>query len=155
LEEQIMRIVETPEALKDLVGQELGVSDWTEVTQARIDKFAEATGDFQWIHIDQAKAAAELPTGTTIAHGFLTLSLVAGLPVFEVAKMTNAINCGCNKVRFTNMVPAGSKVRLRQTLKSAEDVQNNGVRIIADSVIEIEGEDRPALVTESIVIYFG
>ncbi|MGZ0187265.1 MAG: MaoC family dehydratase [Alphaproteobacteria bacterium] len=150
-----MRIVETPEALKDLVGQELGVSDWTEVTQARIDKFAESTGDFQWIHIDQAKAAVELPTGTTIAHGFLTLSLVAGLPVFEVAKMTNAINYGCNKVRFTNMVPAGSNVRLRQTLKSAEDVQNNGVRIIAESVIEIEGADRPALVAESIVIYYG
>ena len=150
-----MRIVESPNALKDLVGEELGVSDWTEVSQARIDKFAEAAGDFQWIHIDSEKAAQELPTGKTIAHGFLTLSLVAGLPTFEVRNVKNAINYGCNKVRFTNMVPSGSKVRLRQTLKSVEDMPNAGVRAISESVVEIEGADRPAMVAETVVIYYG
>jgi acyl dehydratase len=150
-----MRIVESPAALKDLVGQELGVSDWVEVGQDRIDRFAEATGDYQWIHIDRARAAEALPTGTTIAHGFLTLSLIAGLPVFEVKNLKNAINYGANKVRFTNMVPSGSRVRLRQTLKSAEDMPGDGVRAIAESVIEIEGADRPALVAETIVIYYG
>ena len=150
-----MRTVANPEALKTLVGEELGVSDWALIDQARIDKFAEATGDFQWIHIDQARAAEALPTGTTIAHGFLTLSMVAGLPVFTVENFTNAINYGCNKVRFTNMVPAGSRVRLRQTLKSAEDVANNGVRCITESVMEIEGADRPAMVAETVVIYYA
>ena len=116
----------------------LGVSDWIEVSQERINTFAEATGDFQWIHVDTAKAAKELPTGATIAHGFLTLSLVAGLPVFEVGNLKNAINYGCNKVRFTNMVPAGSRVRLRQTLQSAEDMPGGGVRTVCESVMEIE-----------------
>ncbi len=150
-----MRIVDTPADFKNLVGQELGVSDWIEVSQERIDKFADATGDYQWIHIDPARAAKELPTGSTIAHGFLTLSLVAGLPTFTVARVRNAINYGCNKVRFTNMVPVGSRVRLRQTLKSADDVPGDGVRIIAESVIEIDGADRPALVAETIAIYYA
>lgn len=150
-----MRNIPEPSAFKDLVGQELGVSDWVDVTQERINTFAEATGDFQWIHLDEARAAKELPTKSTIAHGFLTLSMVAGLPVFTVENMTNAINYGCNKIRFTNMVPAGSRIRLRQTLQSANDVPNNGVRIIAESVIEIEGSDRPAMVAETVVIYYG
>ena len=150
-----MRTFEKPEDLKSFVDQELGVSEWTLVDQARIDKFAEATGDFQWIHIDQARAAQALPTGTTIAHGFLTLSMVAGLPVFTVEHFSNAINYGCNKVRFTNMVPEGSRVRLRQKLLSAEDVANNGVRCVTESVIEIEGADRPAMVAETVVIYYG
>ena len=150
-----MRVISHPAEFKDLIGQELGVSDWVDVTQERINTFAEATGDFQWIHLDEARAQKELPTKSTIAHGFLTLSMVAGLPVFSVEKMTNAINYGCNKVRFTNMVPAGSRVRLRQSLQAADDMPNNGVRIIAESVIEIEGQDRPAMVAETVVIYYS
>lgn len=150
-----MRIVDKPSDFKDLVGQELGVSDWVEITQERIDGFAKATGDFQWIHVDAAKAAAELPTGKPIAHGFLTLSLVAGLPVFRVAHVRNGINYGCNRVRFTNMVPVGARVRLRQTLKAADDMPGDGVRTVAESVIEIEGAEKPALIAETISIYYA
>ncbi len=150
-----MRKIANPAAFKDLVGQELGVSDWADITQERINTFAEATGDFQWIHIDAARAAAALPTKSTIAHGFLTLSMAAGLPVFEVESLSNAINYGCNKVRFTNMVPVGSRVRLRQTLKEAEDVKGGGIRTIVESTVEIEGAERPAMVAEQIVIYYA
>lgn len=149
-----MRVVERPSDFKALVGEELGVSDWVLVDQDRIDRFAAATGDFQWIHVDRARAAAELPTGTTIAHGFLTLSMVAGMPTFRVAHVKNGINYGCNKVRFTNMVPVGSRVRLRQTLASADDVQGGGVRIATESVVEIDGADRPAMVAETVAIYY-
>lgn len=149
-----MRIVERPNDFKDLVGQELGVTDWVDVGQDRIDTFAEATGDFQWIHVDKARAAAALPTGTTIAHGFLSLAMIAGMPTFEVVNLKNAINYGCNKVRFTNMVPAGSRIRVRQTLLSADDAKGGGVRVIAETHVEIEGQERPAVVAETVVIYY-
>ena len=125
--------VETPQDLKQHVGEEMGVSDWVTIDQARIDKFAEATGDHQWIHTDPERAARELPIGSTIAHGYLTLSLVSELSTqnLQIVKKRTGLNYGSNKVRFTGMVPAGSRVRLRSVLKAAEDVKDNGVRLIS------------------------
>ena len=128
-----MLCVEALQDLKQHVGEEMGVSDWVTIDQARIDKFAEATGDHQWIHTDPERAARELPIGTTIAHGYLTLSLVSELSTqnLQIVKKRTGLNYGSNKVRFTGMVPAGSRVRLRSVLKSAEDVKDNGVRLIS------------------------
>src|SRR3546814_19756462 len=113
-----MLVIE-PKDLKNYVGKELGVSDWVLVDQHRINKFAEATDDHQWIHVDVERARRELPTKNTIAHGYLTLSLIAGLTTHEI-KRSRGINYGSNKVRFTNMVPAGPRDRLRQQLKRSE-----------------------------------
>jgi acyl dehydratase len=145
--------IDDPRKLKDYVGKEMGVSDWVTVDQARIDKFAEATGDFQWIHVDPERAKRELPGGKTIAHGYLTLSLMAGMKTFEV-KRSRGLNYGSNKVRFTNQVPAGSRVRLRQTLKSVEETKDGGFRMTMDSVVEIEGQEKPALVAETMGIAY-
>lgn len=150
-----MLAVETPQDLKAYVGKELGVSDWVTVDQDRINRFADATDDHQWIHVDVERAKRELPTGNTIAHGFLTLSLIAGLPTYEIKKKSRSINYGANKVRFTNMVSAGARVRLRQKLLSAEDVSGGGVRFICESVVEIEGQEKPALVAETIGISYA
>ncbi|MFO1188238.1 MAG: MaoC family dehydratase [Alphaproteobacteria bacterium] len=149
-------VVATPADLKTLVGKELGVSDWVTVDQDRIDQFADATGDHQWIHVDVERARREFPLKTTIAHGFLTLSLVAGLTpeVYRIERTSRSINYGLNKVRFTNMVPAGARVRLRQTLRGADDVDAGGIKLTVESVIEIEGEKRPAVVAETISIKY-
>lgn len=137
-------------------GQEIGVSDWVDVTQERINQFAEATGDHQWIHVDPDRAAAELPTGTTIAHGFLTLSLIPwlGASILRIDGVTRGINYGCNKVRFTNMVPTGSRVRARQKLLSVEE-RAGGLQLISEMTIEIEGQDRPACIAETISIIYN
>ena len=152
-----MRIVESIEELKNLVGEEIGVSDWIEITQERINKFAEATGDHQWIHIDTDRAKTELPGGTTIAHGFLTLSLLPKIvqSIYKVKGVRHGLNYGSDRVRFTAPVPAGSRVRGRYKLKSAEEVKNNGLKIIGETKIEIEGEDRPACIAESIGILYS
>jgi len=136
--------------LKALIGQTIGPSDWREVTQEDIDKFADVSGDHQWIHVDVERAKKEMPGGKTIAHGYLTLSLLPRLvpQLLKVEKRSRGINYGSNKVRFTNTVPAGSRVRLKQTIKNVEDVEGNGVRITSEMVIEVEGKDRPALVAE-------
>ena len=146
--------IESPEHLKNYVGKELGVSDWITVDQERINKFAEATGDHQWIHVDVERAKRELPTKNTIAHGYLTLSLIAGLPTYKIANSSRGINYGSNKVRFTNMVPAGSRVRLRQKLLSVEETKDGGFRTTTESTIEIEGQQRPALVAETMGIVY-
>ena len=152
-----MLVVETPQDLKNHVGKEFGVSDWVTVDQAMIDKFAEATGDHQWIHVDVERARRELPIGTTIAHGYLTLSLVPRMAheIMEIRKRSRGINYGSNKVRFTGMVPAGSRVRMRQSLKSCEDVEGNGVRLITEVQIEREGEERPVMVAELISLAYA
>lgn len=152
-----MRIVDSIEELKNLVGEEIGVSDWIEMTQERINKFAEATGDHQWIHVDTERAKTELPGGTTIAHGFLTLSLLPKIvqSIYKVKGVRHSLNYGSDRVRFTAPVPAGSRVRGRYTLKSAEEVKNNGLKIIGETKIEIEGEDRPACIAESIGIIYS
>src|ERR1041384_1352513 len=128
----------TFETVATLAGQEIGVSDWVEIDQDRINRFADATGDHQWIHVDVERAKKEMPGGKTIAHGYLTLSLLPRLvpQLLKVEKRSRGINYGSNKVRFTNTVPAGSRVRLKQTIKNVEDVEGNGVRITSEMVIE-------------------
>ena len=150
-----MLIVDTPADMKAHVGEKIGSSGWITVDQAMIDKFADATGDHQWIHVDVDRAKREMPGGTTIAHGFLTLSLLAGLAhqTHDIRKRSRGINYGSDRVRFTAPVPAGSRVRLHQTLTKVEDIKG-GVRMTFDSQMEIEGQDRPALVAETIALAY-
>jgi acyl dehydratase len=140
--------------LGDKIGQELAVSEWIDVSQARIDRFAEATEDRQWIHVDAARAAAESPFKTTIAHGFLTLSLVSILlrtAMSSTARM--AINYGVNRVRFVSAVPAGSRVRGRFAPQAFEEVAG-GVQVTWHVSIEREGHEKPCCVAEWIVRYY-
>ena len=143
--------------LKDLasiVGQEVGVSDWVQITQERVNMFAEATGDHQWIHVDVERANREI--GGPIAHGYLTLSLIPFLSagMLNVTGVTRGINYGSDKVRFTNMVRVGKRVRMRQKLIGVE-AKAGGVQIKNLCTIEIEGEDRPACVAETISVLYG
>lgn len=137
-----------------LVGQEVGVSDWLEITQERVNQFAEATGDHQWIHVDVERATREI--GGPIAHGYLTLSLIPflGAGLLNVQGVTRGINYGSNKVRFTSMVRVGKRVRMRQKLLSAEP-KSGGLQLINECTIEIEGEERPACVAETISVIYG
>jgi acyl dehydratase len=139
----------------DRVGQQIAASDWLEVTQARINQFADATGDHQWIHVDPARAAVELPSKSTIAHGFLTLSLLSTL-IRESIRFTGlrmAINYGLNRVRFVSPVPAGSRIRALITLK-AVDAVTGGFQVAWEVTIERDGGDKPACVAEWIVRYY-
>ena len=145
----------TFETVAALAGQEIGVSDWVEITQDRINAFADATGDHQWIHVDVARAAKEMPGGKTVAHGYLTLSLIPWLTggMLRVDGVTRGINYGSDKVRFTNMVPVGSKVRARQKLLSAEP-KAGGMQLRNEVTIEIEGQTRPACIAETISLIY-
>ena len=139
-------------SLRDLagrVGQEVGVSPWLEVTQERIDTFARAIDDFQWIHVDRERAKRS-PFGGTIAHGFLTLSLLSHLAerTFSFSDRRMGVNYGLNRVRFTSPVPAGARVRARFTLQKLEPLEGNGVQVTWSTVVEIEGAQKPALVAE-------
>ncbi|MEP5568547.1 MAG: MaoC family dehydratase [Halioglobus sp.] len=147
-------IFEQPADLLQAVGQHLGHSDWEEIDQRRIDLFAEATGDHQWIHVDPEKAA-EGPFGKTIAHGYLTLSLAnLFLPqIMEVRNTSMGVNYGCEKVRFPAAVPVGSKVRGSGEVISAEAVKG-GVQVVVRMTIEIEGAERPACVIDTISRFF-
>ena len=137
--------------LERRVGEEVGVSPWLEVTQERIDTFAKAINDFQWIHIDPERAKRS-HWGGTIAHGFLTLSLLSHLSeqTFAYTDRKMGVNYGLNKVRFTSPVPAGARVRARFTLAKYEPIEGNGVQVTWSTVVEIEGKDKPALVAEWI-----
>ncbi|HEY1614281.1 MAG TPA: MaoC family dehydratase [Rhizomicrobium sp.] len=143
------------EDVKSLVGQEIGLSSWVEIDQARINKFADATGDHQWIHVDVEKAARELPGGKTIAHGFLTLSLLPmlGAQIMRVEGVSRGINYGANKLRFTSMVPVGSKVRARQKLLSVEE-RSGGLQLVNEYTVEIDGQERPACICEWVTMIF-
>jgi acyl dehydratase len=147
-----MKTVQTPQDLKGLIGQTTGTSDWYTVDQAIIDKFAEATGDHQWIHVDVERAKKEMPGGKTIAHGYLTLSLIPRLAatLLKVEKRSRGINYGLNKVRFTSPVPAGARVRLTQKIKAVDDIEGGGVRITSEMTLEVEGSKRPAVVAETL-----
>jgi acyl dehydratase len=147
--------VERGTDLTAYVGQEIGVSDWYIVTQEQIDKFADATGDHQWIHVDVDRAKQEMPGGKTIAHGFLTLSLIAGLAhqTHDIRRRSRGINYGSDRVRFTAPVPSGSRVRLQQKLLKVEDIEG-GVRMTFSSQMEIEGHSRPALIAETISLAY-
>ncbi len=147
-----MKTFQTLSDLAACIGQEVAVSDWLTITQQQVNLFAEATGDHQWIHIDPEKAAAG-PFGTTIAHGFLTLSL---LPKFfessmEIVECRMGVNYGLNKVRFTAPVPVGSRLRARMTLLSAEPIEANGLQMAWNVTVEREGADKPVCVAESLV----
>ncbi len=146
-----MRVFESLAELRPLVGQEIAVSDWAEVTQQRIDQFAEATGDRQWIHVDPRRAA-QGPFGTTIAHGFLTLSM---MPMFaenaiEFRGVRMSVNYGLNRVRFMAPVPVGSELRARFRIVAVDDIADNGVQVTTEVTVERKGSDRPVCVAESI-----
>ena len=132
------------------VGQEIGVSDWHEIPQSQIDLFAEATGDDQWIHIDAERAKAG-PYGTTIAHGYLTLSLLAPLmkTTYRIEGAKMAVNYGLNKVRFAAPVRVGSRVRVRVSLATVDEIPN-GVQSVWSAVIELEGSEKPACIAEPV-----
>ena len=138
-------------ALEHRVGEEVAVSPWIEITQERIDTFAKAIDDFQWIHVDRERAKKS-PFGGTIAHGFLTLSLLSHLSerTFAYSDRKMGVNYGLNRVRFTSPVPGGSRVRARFTLAKYEKIEGNGVQVTWNTVVEIEGTDKPALVAEWI-----
>lgn len=132
------------------VGQEIGVSDWHEIPQSQIDLFAEATGDDQWIHVDPERAK-EGPYGTTIAHGYLTLSLLAPLmkTTYRIEGAKMAVNYGLNKVRFAAPVRVGSRVRVRVSLATVDEIPN-GVQSVWSAVIELEGSSKPACIAEPV-----
>jgi acyl dehydratase len=140
----------TLDDLRTQVGREIGVSAWREITQSQIDRFAEITGDDQWIHVDQDRARRESPYGTTIAHGFLTVALLSEL-INEAVEIDGdfklRVNYGFNRLRFTGAVPSGARIRGRFTLHSIKDV-DGGVEITWLSTVEVEGRDKPALVAE-------
>jgi acyl dehydratase len=149
-----MRVFNGVEELRAAVGTVIGTGDWITVEQQQIDTFAAATGDHQWIHVD-AEKAKDGPFGTTIAHGFLTLSLipVIGWQIYQVEGVKMTINYGLNKVRFTSPVPVGSKVRGTIELADVSDV-SGGVQVTNKVTIEIEGSERPAVVAESLLRYY-
>ena len=146
-----MRVFQTLQEVADLVGQELAVSDWIEITQERINLFAQATGDHQWIHVDPQRAN-QGPFGSTIAHGFLTLSLMPSFfdSAMQVQATRMAVNYGVNKVRFTSPVPVGSRLRARISLKSADPIDPQGYQMTYAVVVEREGSDKPVCVAETI-----
>jgi len=149
-------IVETPEALHELVGKEIGVSEWLRITQERINQFAEATEDRQWIHMDRERAKRESPYGATIAHGFLTLSLISFLikQVFEVRHAPRlTVNYGLNRVRFPAPVREGTRIRGRVTLLSFKALSDAYEAVFA-STIECEGSEKPCCVAEWVVRYY-
>src|SRR3989440_6530020 len=147
-----MLVVETPKDLKQHIGKTLGPSEWMTVEEAMIDKFAEATGDHQWIHVDVERAKREMPGGKTIAHGYLTLSLVPRLAatLLKVSKRRHGLNYGSNKVRFTNAVPAGARIPLRQRVADGRPHAGNGGRVTSAGTREIASQDRPAPLAELI-----
>ena len=143
-----MQIIENIDALQALVGEEIGVSDWLLIDQARINQFADATEDHQWIHVDVERAKRESPFGAPIAHGFLTLSLLPQLTsqIRRIEGVTTTVNYGLDKVRFTSPVKMGARIRMTVIIAEVSEVKGNGLHLVADATIEIEGEERPAVV---------
>jgi acyl dehydratase len=150
-----MQNIRSVEEAKALEGTEVGVSDWVVIDQERIDQFAKATDDYQWIHVDTERAAKELPNGKTIAHGYLTLALIPALTAqfVKVENVAQTINFGCNKIRFYTMVPVGSRVRARATVKQARR-RAGALHLLSEVRIEVEGERKPACVAETLGMYF-
>jgi acyl dehydratase len=150
-----MRVFDGFDEIRSAVGTEIGVSDWIEITQDRIDKFAEATCDEQWIHVDQERAKNELPGGRTIAHGLLSLSLAPMFirSVIGLKGLKNTLNYGADRIRYLSPVPAGSRLRGRTTIVEAENVPPDGLRVSYRLAIEMEGGQRPACVAELIALH--
>ena len=140
------------EGLQDLLGQEVGPTEWREVSQELIDTFAEVSGDDQWIHVDVERAKTDSPFGTTIAHGNLTLSLIDGLrkQLIESEGFALGVNYGWNKVRFPAPVPSGSRVRARAEVISIDEVGGGWYQVVTRFTVEVEGNEKPACVAESV-----
>jgi acyl dehydratase len=150
-----MITIDDVRTLRGRIGEDIALSDWLEVTQKRIDQFADATGDHQWIHVDPVRAAAESPFSSTIAHGFLTLSLISMLvrSAMQFNNLRMAINYGANRVRFISPVPSGSRIRGRFS-PAAVDEAGGGVQVTWRATIERDGSEKPACIAEWIVRYY-
>jgi acyl dehydratase len=150
-------VLKSLHTLKDYVGREIATTDWLPVTQERIDQFAEATGDLQWIHVDPVRARRESPYGATIAHGFLTISLMSHL-VKEAIQLPGdvrqTINYGLNRVRFPAPVRAGEKIRARVRLQACKELPDS-VEVVFDITVEVAGAEKPCCVAEWILRYFS
>jgi acyl dehydratase len=151
-----MRIFDGFDEIRSAVGQEVGASEWIEITQDRIDRFAEATCDEQWIHVNRERAEKELPGGRTIAHGLLSLSLAPMFirSVMGLKGLRNTLNYGADRIRYLAPVPAGSRIRGRTTIAAVADVPPDGLRVNYHMVIEIEGGQRPACVADLIALHY-
>ena len=149
-------VIPEPKALRDWVGKKLGTSDWLEMTQRRIDLFAEATGDAQWIHVDPERARRESPFGATVAHGYLTLSLAPYLfgQILEVRGTRMTVNPGIEQMRLRAPVRCGDRLRLHATLKDVREIPGGAMRVILRLEFEIEGQRRPAAVGDAALVYF-
>lgn len=147
-----MQVITSIEQAQSLVGSELGVSDWMQIDQLRINDFADVTGDHQWIHVDVERAKAESPYGAPIAHGFLTLSLIPALSKdnFRVQNVKLVINYGLNKVRFLAAVPVDSRIRVRSELADVASVNETTANLTVRHTVEIDGSEKPAAVAEMI-----
>jgi acyl dehydratase len=147
--------IEGVDGMRELVGEHLGYSDWRTITQEAVNLFAEATGDHQWIHVDPERAAKESPFGTTIAHGYLTLSLGPALlsQLMTVSGITYGLNYGLNKVRFPAPVPVGARVRAGARLAALDDVAG-GVQATFEIIFELENQDKPVCVAEAVLRYY-
>jgi len=151
------RVFESLDTVKQMVGQEVAVTDWFTMTQDRVQQFADATLDHQWIHVDVERAKRESPFKTPIAHGFLTLSLLAHFMEEAVTikqKFSLAVNYGINKMRFVSPVKVGARIRARFVLAAAKDVEPNGLEAQYNATVEIEGSEKPACVAEWLVRYY-
>ncbi|HWC89972.1 MAG TPA: MaoC family dehydratase [Pirellulales bacterium] len=149
------RAISGLDELRTLVGQRLGTSDWLEITQARVDAFADGTDDHQWIHCDPERAKRESPYGGTVAHGFLTLSLcnVLSQQVFRIEQVRMVLNYGLNRVRFPGPVRVGSRIRMSSDLLEVKETRS-GVQMVCKQTFEVEGEARPACIAETVVRLF-
>jgi acyl dehydratase len=152
-----MLTLKSPREVSQHLNKELGPSEWLTVTQEMIDQFAEATGDHQWIHVDVERAKKEMPGGKTIAHGYLTLSILSRLRsgLMKVENQRRGINYGCNKVRFISPVPAGGRIRLKQKLSRVDEMPDGGLRVTSEMTVELEGIDKPAMVAETVSVMYA
>ena len=150
-----MTTIAHPKDLLAMIGQDLGTSPWLEVSQQRIDTFADATDDHQWIHVDVERAKSG-PFGGPIAHGYLTLSLLIPLwsQILVIENLDMAVNYGLNKVRFPAPVPAGSRVQVSATLADAQEVGGNGIQATIDAVMRVEGADKPVCIAQMVHRYY-
>ena len=151
-----MIVINNPSEIKEFINKPLTPSDWYHVTQEKINKFADATSDHQWIHVDEERAKKEMPDGKTIAHGYYMVSLLPKLAAqnAEIKNTSRTLNYGSDKVRFINMVKVGSYVRLNRTIISCEEMKNGGFRVVNKCELEIKDENKPAFVAETISLHF-
>ena len=152
-----MIIINNPNEIKDYINKPLTPSEWYHVTQDKINKFADATSDYQWIHVDEERAKKEMPDGKTIAHGYYMVSLLPKLAAqnAQIKNTSKTLNYGSDKVRFINMVKVGSHVRLNRTIISSEEMKNGGFRIVNKCELEIKDDTKPAFIAETISLVFS